>query len=62
MQRFFQFPQILHISDSVLFISSFIFIRWIDYEIHFAINDNLPKNELHLRIADNVRKNIDFKL
>lgn len=63
LKRFYQFPTILHFTDTLLFFSSIFILFWLInvLEDGIYVAGSTPESTL-LRMQNNLRINIDFKL
>jgi hypothetical protein len=64
LKRFYQFPTLLHLSDTVLFVCSIIIINWISGTLMLNIYDDmtLDNRVIGMKMMNNLRDNIDFNL
>ena len=63
MGRFFQFPTLQQITDTVLFVTSIFIVRWFQGNIQKDLysDPNLTTAEYHMRIMANFEENLSFK-
>ena len=63
LNRFRDFPQLIHISDTILFISSLTVVNWFTTELQKDLYSDpfITKIEYHERIMSNIEHNVDFK-
>lgn len=61
--RFYEFPSILHVTDTILFVCSIIIIQWIKNDLCDDLySDNyLPEREFNFRVVQNLANSLEFK-
>jgi len=63
MKRFYVFPTVFHISDSVFFISCAITVNFIDEKMNANVYDShFTSTEMSLVKVNNIRENADFPI
>jgi hypothetical protein len=62
LNRFYQFPSVLHVTDTIMFISSIIIIWWFNYKIMLNLDEpGQTKDEWLMRLYNNYRAEHLFK-